>query len=70
MFVPGEDHTAELIRVEKSIERLRDDREAGDYDNDECGYRSCMDWLRAARDQLAALPHRPDSYELEDTGEL
>ncbi|MBS2537089.1 hypothetical protein KGQ20_30465 [Catenulispora sp. NF23] len=70
VFVPGEDHTAELARVEKSIERLRDDREAGDYDDDEQGYRSRMDRLRATRDRLAALPHRLDSYELEDTGEL
>jgi site-specific DNA recombinase len=69
VFVPGEDHTAELERVKAAIERLRDDREAGDYDGDEDGYRSRMDRLRVNRDRLAAMPHRPDGWMLEDTGE-
>lgn len=69
VFVPGEDHSAELEQVKAAIERLRDDREAGDYDGDEAGYRSRMDRLRTNRDRLAAMPHRPDGWRLEDTGE-
>jgi DNA invertase Pin-like site-specific DNA recombinase len=69
VFVPGEDHTAELERVNAAVKRLRDDRDAGDYDGEEDEYRSRLDALRESRARLEALPQRPDQWVIEETGQ-
>jgi site-specific DNA recombinase len=69
VFVPGEDHTAELERVSAAITRLRDDRDAGDYDGEDDVYRARLDALRESRTRLALLPQRADSWAMEETGQ-
>ncbi|MFD0633154.1 recombinase family protein [Catenulispora yoronensis] len=57
VLIPGEDHTAELEEVEKALGRLRADRDAGDWDDDEGGYRSRLNALRGNIKRLKALPN-------------
>jgi len=68
-FMPGEDHTVELERVEVAVARLRDDREAGDYDGEEAEYRRRLAALRDNRKRLSALPQRPDQWVTVETDE-
>ena len=56
VWVPGTDNTRELEDVRKRIVRLRDNYEAGAYDDDQEGYKSRLHALRTRRDELAAEP--------------
>ncbi|GAA1859376.1 recombinase family protein [Asanoa iriomotensis] len=70
-FVKGEDHTAELERVEQAIRDLRDDRDAGLFrgERDAAEYRTRMGSLVTRRDELAALPQRADEWREVPTGD-
>ncbi|MEU4302174.1 MULTISPECIES: recombinase family protein [Kitasatospora] len=61
VFVPGNDVSEELAAVERSISNLRDDRDAGLFDDDEDDYRERMAALvarrKALRDQPVTEPH-------------
>ncbi|MFJ1704417.1 recombinase family protein [Kitasatospora sp. NPDC088346] len=65
----GEDHSAEIARVNESIARLRRDREAGLYDeDDEAEYGSMIGKLLKERKKVKALPSRPASIVSVPTG--
>lgn len=66
---PGEDHSVEIARVKESIARLRRDRNAGLYDeDDEAEYGRMMESLLSERKRLKALPSRPPGVSLVPTG--
>jgi len=71
VFVPGEDHTAEVARVEQAMAELDEARFThGLYRGD----RGVAEWvgmrskLEARREALEALPSVPDSWSYEPTG--
>ncbi|WP_235733379.1 recombinase family protein [Mycolicibacterium neoaurum] len=69
VFVPGEDHSAELEQVEATIERLRMESDAGLLTTAE-DERQWLERLRsqvAKRDQLAARPSRVAGWVTETT---
>ncbi|MGW3075085.1 MULTISPECIES: recombinase family protein [unclassified Kitasatospora] len=66
---PGEDHSTEIERVKESISRLRRDRSAGLYDeDDEVEYGRMMESLLSERKRLKALPSRPPGVSQVPTG--
>ncbi|MFJ6725946.1 recombinase family protein [Streptomyces sp. NPDC091281] len=71
IFRRGVDHTKDVEEVTRALAELREDREAGLYSS-ETGrqeYRKSYARLDAKREQLMALPTRPDSWEEIPTGE-
>lgn len=56
VFIPGQDSRAELEAVEQAITRLRDDRDAGVFDDDEDDYRARVKALNARRRVLRDAP--------------
>jgi hypothetical protein len=69
VFVPGEDHSAELEQVIATIERLRLESDAGllTTPEDERQWLDRMRFQVAKRDQLAAMPRRPAGWATEET---
>jgi site-specific DNA recombinase len=64
VYVPGEDHTAELEEVKSRITSLREARYVrGEFDGDEDEWESLMAALRARRDELARLPQRKGGWD-------
>ncbi|MBA2813048.1 recombinase family protein [Streptomyces sp. KM273126] len=68
VWVPGTDNTRELEDVRKRIIRLRDNYEAGAYDDDQEGYKSRLHALRTRRDELAAEPVVEGHWSEKDMG--
>ena len=71
VFVPGEDHSAELEQVNRTIEQLRMESDAGLLTTDE-DQRVWLQRMRAQvakRDQLAAMPSRSAGWVEEETGQ-
>ncbi|MFE9607543.1 recombinase family protein [Streptomyces sp. NPDC006012] len=68
-WVPGTDNTRELEEVRKRIARLRDNYEAGAYDDDPAEYRERLHALQARRDELAAEPVTEGRWDEKATGE-
>ncbi|MFD7750663.1 recombinase family protein [Streptomyces sp. NPDC059757] len=71
VFRPGIDYTRQIEEVSRSLERLREDRNAGLYDStDGRDY-----WVKAVKSreakltELRSLPTRPDRWEEIPTGE-
>jgi site-specific DNA recombinase len=64
----GADFTRELEDLDKMISRLRSDREAGLYDDDEEYFRSTMKGYMERRKELAKLPQKPSGWQYYDTG--
>lgn len=71
VFVPGEDHSHELERVNASIERLRRESDAGLVitDDDEIVYLGRMRSLIDRRTALEVLPNRAAGWVTETTGQ-
>jgi DNA invertase Pin-like site-specific DNA recombinase len=71
VFVPGEDHSHELEKVNASIERLRRESDAGLVitDDDERVYLGRMRSLIDRRTTLEALPNREAGWVSETTGQ-
>ncbi|MEU4477312.1 recombinase family protein [Micromonospora sp. NPDC023966] len=69
-LIPGEDHTAELARVDQALTELRDDRAAGLYSGDRgtAEYRAMYLSLEGKRAALAELPNVPDRWDMVPTG--
>ncbi|KLI04082.1 MULTISPECIES: recombinase family protein [Mycolicibacterium] len=71
VFVPGEDHSAELEQVKATIDRLRMESDAGLLTTDE-DQRQWLERLKAQtakRDQLAVMPARAAGWTTEETGQ-
>lgn len=69
VFVPGsEDVGPELESIERTIRNLRDDRDAGLFDDDEADYRARMASLVARRKTLREAPVTESGWELRDLG--
>jgi hypothetical protein len=71
VFVPGEDHSAELEQVNATIDRPRMESDAGLLTTDE-DQRQWLERLKAQtakRDQLAAMPSRAAGWVAEETGQ-
>ncbi|WP_239651209.1 recombinase family protein [Mycobacterium sp. UM_Kg27] len=71
VFVPGEDHSAELEQVNATIDRLRMESDAGLLTTEE-DQRVWLERMRvqvSKRDQLAATPSRPAGWVTEETGQ-
>lgn len=71
VFVPGEDHSAELDQVNATIDRLRMESDAGLLTTEE-DQRVWLERMRiqvAKRDQLAAMPSRSAGWVTEETGQ-
>lgn len=71
VFVPGEDHSAELEQVNATIDRLRMESDAGllTTSEDERLWLERMKAQVAKRDQLAAIPSRAAGWVSEETGQ-
>lgn len=71
VFVPGEDHSAELEQVNGTIERLRLESDAGllTTPEDERLWLERMKAQVAKRDALAATPSRTAGWVTEETGQ-
>ena len=71
VFVPGEDHSAELDQVNATIDRLRMESDAGllTTPEDERLWLERMKVQVAKRDQLAAMPSRAAGWVTEETGQ-
>ncbi|MFB7328921.1 recombinase family protein [Streptomyces sp. NPDC056190] len=69
VWVPGTDHTKELGDIKKRIARLRDNYEAGAYDDDTKAYKERLHALRARRDELEAEPTTEGHWAEKDTGQ-
>ena len=71
VFVPGEDHSAELEQVQATIRRLQMESDAGllTTPDDERLWLERMKAQVAKRDQLAATPSRAAGYVTEETGQ-
>lgn len=71
VFVPGEDHSAELDQVNATIERLRLESDAGllTTPEDETLWLERMKTQIAKRDRLASVPSRAAGWMTEDTGQ-
>ncbi|MGW1608896.1 recombinase family protein [Streptomyces sp. NPDC002285] len=68
-WVPGTDNTRELEEVRKRIARIRDNYEAGAYDDDPAEYRERLHALQTRRDELAAEPVTEGRWDEKATGE-
>ncbi|MUL85044.1 MULTISPECIES: recombinase family protein [unclassified Mycolicibacterium] len=71
VFVPGEDHSAELEQVNATIDRLRREADMGvlTTPEDEQVYFERLKAQTAKRDQLVAMPSRAAGWITESTGE-
>lgn len=71
VFVPGEDHSAELEQVNATIDRLRMESDAGllTTPDDERQWLERMKAQVAKRDQLAAMPSRAAGWVTEEIGQ-
>ncbi|MEZ7153718.1 recombinase family protein [Streptomyces sp. MAD19A] len=69
VWVPGTDNTRELEEVRKRIARLRDNYEAGAYDDDPEEYKERLHALRARRAELEAEPVTEGHWQEKATGE-
>lgn len=71
VFVPGEDHSAELEQVNATIERLRMESDAGllTTPQDERLWMERLKAQVAKRDQLAAMPSRAAGWVTEEIGQ-
>lgn len=67
VFVPGENHSAELAQTERSLERLRWESDNGIVDDEEL-YRARLTALSARRAELAANTVVPARWETVGTG--
>lgn len=71
VFVPGEDHSAELDQANATIDRLRMESDAGLLTTDE-DQRVWLERMRvqvSKRDRLASMPSRPAGWMTEETGQ-
>jgi DNA invertase Pin-like site-specific DNA recombinase len=71
VFVPGEDHSAELEQVNATIDRLRLESDAGLLTtvDDERQWLERMTAQVSKRDRLASMPSRAAGWMAEDTGQ-
>ncbi|MFE6667022.1 recombinase family protein [Streptomyces sp. NPDC057697] len=71
VFRPGIDHTNDINEVTRAMQELREDREAGIYSSEtgKLEYREEYSRMDRKREQLIALPTRPDTWEEIPTGE-
>jgi len=69
VFVPGNDVSEELTRVNRNIEGLREESEAGLYDDDREGYLSRLRRLTDRRRELVAAEATTDRWEMQPTGD-
>lgn len=67
-WVPGSDATRELNDVTKALQRLRDDRDAGMFDEEEDEYRARVGRLIARRRALQSVPLVEPHWETKETG--
>jgi site-specific DNA recombinase len=69
-LIPGENHTAELAQVDQALKDLQEDRAAGLYSTDrgKAAYREMYVRLSDRYEAPAALPNRPDRWEMVPTG--
>ncbi|MFF3140483.1 recombinase family protein [Streptomyces sp. NPDC057927] len=67
-WVPGSEAQNELSDVQTAIRRLRDDRDAGLFEDDEEDYRERMSRLLERRKVLSAVPDEPPHWEQTLTG--
>jgi hypothetical protein len=64
VYIPGEDHTAELDDVKSRIAALREARYVkGEFDGDEEEWTALMAALRAKRQELEGLPQRKGGWQ-------
>ncbi|MBS1695139.1 MAG: recombinase family protein [Actinobacteria bacterium] len=68
VFVPGEDHSAELAQTEQSLERLRWESDSGLVDDEEL-YRSRLSALVARKAELSANLIVPARWDYVGTGQ-
>ncbi|PCG81161.1 serine recombinase, partial [Streptomyces sp. WZ.A104] len=70
VFRPGVDHTRELAEVEAAINELLEERDAGLYSSPAAkeDFRKSYKRMDARREQLQAIPVRPDAWEEIPTG--
>lgn len=68
VFVPGNDTEAELEALNRSIANLRDDRDAGLFDDDPEDYRQRMTALTSRRRALRNQPSMPPRWEQRPLG--
>lgn len=69
VWVPGSDSSKELAAIKSRIVKLRDNYEAGAYDDDPESYKERLHALRARRDELAAEPVVEGHWQERDTGQ-
>ncbi|GAA4981050.1 recombinase family protein [Actinopolymorpha pittospori] len=68
VYVPGSDVEADLAAVERAIGNLRDDRDAGLFDDDEDDYRERMSALVGRRKALRAAPSTEPRWQYRSMG--
>jgi DNA invertase Pin-like site-specific DNA recombinase len=68
VWVPGTDATRELTQVTRAIARLRDDRDAGLFDDEEDEYRDRVKRLNARKRALEDVPQVTPHWEVQSTG--
>jgi DNA invertase Pin-like site-specific DNA recombinase len=64
----GSDATAELAELERRIKRMRDDRDAGHFDDDEAYYHETMSTYTKRRKELRSIPTTPAGWVCSDSG--
>jgi len=70
VFVPGEDHSAELDQVRRALDRVRRESDSGGYDyaGGDQAYADRVQRLTGRLKALSELPSRPATWELVPTG--
>lgn len=68
-WVPGEDHSEELARIEQAIAEAREEWDLGLYEGQRAEYLDRLRALTDRRTELAALPSRAGAYEFVGMGE-
>lgn len=68
VWVPGSDATRELNEVKRALQRLRDDRDAGLFDDEEDEYRDRVQRLSTRRKALQGVPLVEPHWDTQETG--
>jgi site-specific DNA recombinase len=69
VFVPGNDVSEDLVRVNRNIEDLREEYDLGLYDGDREGYLKRLKRFADRKKELESTPARHDTWELLPTGQ-
>ncbi|MEU8213996.1 recombinase family protein [Micromonospora sp. NPDC049044] len=67
-FIPGEDHSDELLRVDEAIRGIREEHDLGLYEGNRQGYLDRLRKLIDRKNALEAMPSRPASWEYVPVG--